>query len=94
MAAVVALLTLIIGLLLGFYGRAMYDKLNQLYAEFQDRQEARQVGVVRPVGVPANTKNQPIDMTSDTGAVRRPTPMELEEDRQKHRAEVLQRNHS
>lgn len=94
MAAVVALLTLIIGLLLGFYGRAMYDRLNQLYAELQDRREARQVGVVRPIGVPANLKNQPIDMTSDTGGVRKPTPAELEEERQKNRAEVLQRNHS
>lgn len=94
MIIVVALLMLIIGLLLGFYGRAMYDRLNQLYAEFQDRREARQVGVVRPVGVPANTKNQPIDMTSETGAVRRPSPAELEEERQRNRAEVLQRNHS
>lgn len=93
MAAVVALLTLIIGLLLGFYGRAMYDRLNQLYAEFQDRREAKQVGVVRPVGIPA-TRNQPIDMSSDTGGIRKPTPAEVEEQRQQHRADVLRDNHS
>lgn len=88
----IALLALIVGLLLGFYGRAMYDRLNQLYEEFQDRREAKEVGVVRPVGIPA-TKNQPIDMSSDTGGVRKPTPAEIEEQRQEHRATVLRENH-
>lgn len=94
MATIVALLTLIIGLLLGFYGRTLYDRVNQLYAELQDRREAKQVGVVRPTGVPAATRSQPIDMSSDTGGIRKLSPQELEEERQKNRAEVLQRNHT
>jgi hypothetical protein len=91
-AALLGLLSLIVGLLLGFYGRAMYDRLNQLYDEFKDRQEARNVGVVRPIGIPA-TKNQPIDLSSDTGGVRKPTPAEIEDQRQVNRARVLQENH-
>lgn len=93
MAALLSLLSLILGLLLGFYGRAMYDRLNLLYAEFQDRREAKQVGVVRPVGVPADTKHQPIDLSSETGGIRRPTPAEMEDQRQEHRATVLRENH-
>lgn len=92
MAALLSLLSLILGLLLGFYGRAMYDRLNQLYDEFKDRREAKQVGVVRPVGTPV-TKNQPIDMSSDTGGVRKPTPAEIENQRQEDRARILQENH-
>lgn len=92
MTALLSLLSLILGLLLGFYGRAMYDRLNQLYAEFQDRREARQVGVVRPVGIPA-TKNVPIDMSSDTGGVRKPTPAEIENQRVEDRARILRENH-
>lgn len=92
MAALLSLLSLIIGLLLGFYGRAVYDRLNQLYEEFKDRREAKQVGVVRPIGIP-NTKNQPIDLSSDTGGVRRPTPAEMEDQRTEHRATVLRENH-
>lgn len=88
----IALLSLILGLLLGFYGRAMYDRLNQLYDEFKDRQEARNVGVVRPVGIPA-TKNQPIDLSSDTGGVMKPTPALVEEQRKAERDRVLQENH-
>lgn len=88
-----ALLSLILGLLLGFYGRTMYDKLNQLHEEFTERRAAKQVGVVRPVGIPI-TKNQPIDLSSDTGPVMRATPQQLEEQRQVARAEVLRNNHS
>jgi hypothetical protein len=91
-AALSSLLSLIIGLLLGFYGRAMYDRLNQLHEEFKDRREAKEVGVVRPIGIPA-TKNQPIDLSSDTGGVRKPTPAEVEDQRQTNRARVLQENH-
>lgn len=86
------LLALILGLLLGFYGRTMYDRLNQIYEEFRERQEARQVGVVRPRGIPA-TKNQPIDLSSDTGGVRKPSPAEIENQRQEDRARILRENH-
>ena len=85
-------LNLILGLLIGFYGRSIYDKVNQLYAEFVDRREARQVGVVRPVGTPI-TKNVPIDMTSETGGIRKPSPAEIEDQRQEDRARILQESH-
>lgn len=92
MIALLSLFSLIIGLLLGFYGRAVYDKLNLLYEEQKDRREAKQVGVVRPVGMPV-TKGQPIDLSSDTGGVMKPTPAAVEEQRQVERARVLQDNH-
>lgn len=83
---------LVLGLLLGFYGRAMYDRLNKLYDEFRGRQEAKNVGVVRPAGIPI-TRSQPIDLSSDTGPVMRPTPAMIEEQRQTERAKILQENH-
>jgi hypothetical protein len=93
MTIMIALLSLILGLLLGFYGRAVYDRLNQLYAEAVERRLAKEVGVVRPVGIPV-TKNQPLDRSSDTGPVMRASPAALEEMRQAERAEKLRINHS
>lgn len=90
---IAALLSLILGLLSGFYGRTVHDRLNSIYAELRERKEAKNVGVVRPIGIPA-TRNQPIDLSTETGGIRKPTPMELEELRQVERARVLRENHS
>lgn len=92
MSFVTALFSLILGLLLGFYGRQMYDKLNLVYEEQKERREAKQVGVVRPTGQPID-RNAPIDMTSETGGVLKPTPAAVEELRQVDRARILQENH-
>lgn len=86
------LLSLIIGGGLGFYGRTIYDRLNLIYYEFKERREARQVGVVRPLGI-STTKNQPFDLSSDTGGIRKPSPAEVEFQRQEDRAQVLRENH-
>ena len=86
------LLCLILGLLIGYYGRSIYDRLNLIYEQKKDQIEARNVGVVRPVGIAA-TRNQPIDMSSDTGPVMRPRPSAVEDDRQNERARILRENH-
>lgn len=87
-----SLLCLILGLAIGYYARQIYDKLTLLYEEQKERREAKQVGVVRVAGIPA-TKNQPIDLTSETGGIRKPTPAEIEDQRQTERARILQENH-
>lgn len=86
------LLALILGLLTGYYGRQVYDMLQLIYEERKDRIEAQQVGVVRPVGIAA-TKAQPMDMTSETGGIRKPSPAEIENQRQEDRARILRENH-
>lgn len=86
------LLSLILGLLIGFYGERVYSKLNTLVEQYLDAKEAKQVGVVRPTGSPV-TKNTPIDLSSDTGPVMRPTPAIIEDQRQEERATVLRENH-
>lgn len=85
-------LSLIIGSGAGYYARTISDKLTQLYAEMIDRREARQVGVVRPIGISA-TRNQPIDLTTDTGGIRKPSPAEIENQRQEDRARILREAH-
>lgn len=87
-----ALLTLILGLAVGFYARQVLDKLNALYDEAVERREAKQVGVVKVQGI-ANTRNQPIDLISETGGIRKPSPLEIENARQDERARVLRENH-
>lgn len=89
---VASLLSLIIGLLIGFYGRAVYDKLVALYEQKRDEIEARQVGVVRPVGHRV-TKGQDTDLSSETGPVSRPRPGVIEENRQIERARIKQDMH-
>jgi len=68
----VSLLTLILGLLIGFYGRWVYDTLKDILARLKDTREFEKAGIVRPVG----KVSQPPDITSDSGGVRRLTPDE------------------
>lgn len=89
---IVALLGLILGLLLGFYGRAIYNRLDALYEQKKDEREAKNVGVVRIRGV-RGSRDQPIDLSSDTGSVLRPSPAKVEDQRQAERAQMLQDNH-
>lgn len=88
----ITLFSLILGLLIGYYGRQVYDKLNTLVDHYQDTREAKQVGVVRAQGTLA-TRNQPIDLSSDTGPIMRPTPQTIEDQRQEDRATALRENH-
>lgn len=87
-----ALLSGIIGLLFGFYGQSIYAKLSDIYEHKRDEIEARQVGVIRPVGRRVTT-GQPIDLSSETGSVIRPRPAAVEEIRKADRDRILQDNH-
>ncbi len=89
---IATLLCFAIGLLIGFYGDALYTKVSAIAEDLQDKREAKKVGVVRPIGTPA-TRNTPIDMSSDTGGIRKPTPAEIEDQRQEDRATALRINH-
>lgn len=79
-------------MLIGFYHRTIYDKLNSIVEQRREAKEAQNVGVVRVAGIPA-TRQQPIDLSSDTGGIRKPTPAEVEEQRQVERARQLRENH-
>ena len=87
------LLTFILGLMTGYYGRQLYDKLNQLIETKREELLARQTGVVRVKGVPANP-NEPIDLTASGSVVKRPTPALAEDQRAQERDAVLHANHS
>ncbi len=69
----IALLTLILGLLGGFYARQVYDMLKVIYDDYIERKQASQAGVVRPIKR-LDTKSQPIDLSTGSGVVLRPTP--------------------
>jgi hypothetical protein len=88
----IALLTLILGLLAGFWAKDVTTRLRDIYDTHKDAAEFRKAGVVRPQ-VSRVTKGQPIDLTSSTGGIRKPTPAEVEERRQTERAQTLQDNH-
>lgn len=69
-----SLLCLIIGLLVGYYARQVYDNIKDIQERLQAKREYTEAGIVRP----KVTRITPqIDLTiSPTGGVRRPTPDE------------------
>lgn len=69
-------LIFILGLLAGYYAQAMYKMLKSLYDELTERQAAKQAGVVK-VSPNRLTKNTPIDLSTDSGGIRRPNPDEV-----------------
>jgi hypothetical protein len=89
--ALISLVSLAIGLGLGFYGWTIYTMLQRLHEERKERQQAKETGVIRIVGQPV--RNQPIDLSSDAGPVSRPSPAQVEEQRQIERDRVLRENH-
>lgn len=76
----IELLTLIIGLLLGFYGRSVYDYVQRTYEMLQEKFDKHQAGVVTP-SVSRVTRNQTINLESETGGVVRPSPNQVALDR-------------
>jgi hypothetical protein len=69
------LLTLIVGLLLGYYGRTVLDYVKTIAERLKDKREYERAGVVRPgVTKVQSGTNEPIDLSSDTGGIRRPSP--------------------
>lgn len=77
---------LILGLLLGFYGRSVYDYVHGTYDMLREKFDAHQAGVVKPE-VSRVTKKavQEIDLTSDTGGIMRPSPDQVLTARMKER---------
>jgi hypothetical protein len=72
---IAALIGLLIGHIEGYRAHRVTETLSKLYAYWKDRIETP-AGVVRPERTLA-TRNQPIDLSSEAGGVRRPTPDEV-----------------
>lgn len=70
---ILGLLSLLTGLLVGFYARAVYIRVDALYREWRYQQDVKQAGVVPPTKTRV-TKGQPVDNSSETGPVTRPSP--------------------
>ena len=86
------LLSLVIGLLVGYWAKEVYIKLNQLHEDYVERKQAKEVGVVRPSRRPVN--NQPIDLSSETGGIRRLSPDQYILANQRERDEKVKRMYS
>jgi hypothetical protein len=92
LTAILSINLFALGILVGYFLREYINKFNTLIEIRKERKEAQNIGVVRPQGIPA-TRNQPIDLSSDTGPVMRPTPAKVEDQRQDERARILRENH-
>ena len=82
------LLTLILGLLLGFYGRTTRDYLKNLWDFWKDKYDSHQAGIVTPQ-VSRVTRSQPIDLSTEAGGVTRPSPNQVALDHMKERNEKI-----
>lgn len=73
--ALIALVSLLIGMLLGFYGRQLLDKVVYLYSYWEEKRDRHEAGVVKP-SVSRNTRTLPqiVDLTSESGGVMKPKP--------------------
>jgi len=77
---------LVLGLLLGFYGRSIYDYVRGTYDMLREKFDAHQAGVVKPeVSRVTRKPIKEIDLTSDSGGIMRPTPDQVLTDRMKER---------
>ena len=86
----IATLTALIGLLVGFYARSMYDMLRKLTNYFKDRLETP-AGVVRPTGQMLPPPQQA--PRSETGGIRAPNPEQYVIQNMKARDEQLKRDY-
>jgi len=82
------LLTLILGLAIGFYGRKLIDYVRSIYEMLQYKFDSHRAGVVKPEVI-RTTKSQPIDLSSNTGGVRRPSPNQVALDYMKQREQNI-----
>lgn len=75
---IASLLSLILGLLVGYYCRQVYNMLKRLIDDLEWKQSAKQVGVVKPERTGGDTRSQPINLEDKgSGVIRRPTPDEI-----------------
>lgn len=71
---IVALLTLIIGVAVGWYAERVLLYLKDIRSRLRESKEYKESGVVRPGVTPVKSSTaQPMDMSSTTGGVRRRT---------------------
>lgn len=83
----IPLLTLILGLIVGYYARSIHDMLTKLSSYFKDRLETPS-GVVRPGGT--LLRNEPSATgNTDSGGVIRPNPDMYMAQNQRARDEAL-----
>lgn len=80
-------LGLLTGLVVGYYAWSLYWRVYKLYDRFKDSLES-QSGVVRPTGT-RQTRNEPINLKSKTGGIRRMTPDEIKLANLKEREERI-----
>lgn len=75
LTALIALVSLAIGLALGYFARELNDKVHYLYELQQEKRDRHEAGVVTP-SVSRVTRHQPqiVDLSSETGGVMRPRP--------------------
>ena len=75
LTALIALVSLAIGLALGYFGRELNEKVHYLYELQQEKRDRHEAGVVTP-SVSRVTRHQPqiVDLSSETGGVMRPRP--------------------
>lgn len=78
----------ILGLLVGFYARTVYDYVKRTFDLLKDKFEFDRSGVVKPQ-VSRHTRNQPIDLSTSTGGIRKLTPDEILMERAKERERKL-----
>lgn len=90
MTALIAINTLIIGLLLGFYAKELLTKVQFLYDLWQEKTDRHEAGVVTP-RAQRITRSAPIDLSSETGGVMRPRPDTAAIHNMKAREEAIRR---
>lgn len=84
----IELLTLLIGLVGGFYARSLFDYVKRIYELLADKFDSHKAGVVTPQ-VSRVTRGQPISLESETGGVTRPSPNQVALDAMKVREERI-----
>lgn len=88
----IPLLTLVIGLLVGFYGRTVYNYVYETYQMLRERFDVHQGGVVRPERTKV-TRNQPVNLESESGPIMKMTPDQITLERMKERNATIKRMH-
>jgi hypothetical protein len=92
--ALIALVALLIGLLLGFYGRDLMHRVEFMYGLWQEKHDRHEAGVVKP-SVARATRTQPqiINLESETGGVMRPKPDSAAIENVRAREKLIKRRH-
>jgi hypothetical protein len=73
--ALIALVSLLIGFLCGFFAQALYSRVTYIYTSYKEERYLQDAGVVTPERRRVQTR-QPIDLSADQegGVIMRPDP--------------------